>query len=356
MGSAFTFTNGLSQIPAGWLADRIGTRILITVGLCGVALAGILIGLSQTFIMTIVFLMLMGLFCGGYHPAATPTVSALVEPEMRGRALGFHEIGAGASFFVVPIIAAAIAVAWGWRASFTGLAIPTLIYGAIFYKILGRQAGIRKARRAETDHSYETSLPAPGHVRRLAAFLILSVVTGAIIFSSLAFVTLYMVDQLDASEQTAASFLSIMYSAGLWASMLGGYLSDRFGKIKIIVAVNLIAAGCVYLLNYASFGVQIGALLLIIGITTFVRMPVSEAYIIDQTTERNRSTIYGIYYFSMTETGAVLAPIMGSFIDHFGFHASFTVASVAAISVTLICSLFLRGSESQPQKGQTVSK
>jgi hypothetical protein len=30
--------------------------------------------------------------------------------------------------------------------------------------------------------------------------------------------------------------------------------------------------------------------------------------------------------------------------DHFGFHSSFTIASVAAITVTFICSFFLWGS------------
>ncbi len=73
-------------------------------------------------------------------------------------------------------------------------------------------------------------------------------------------------------------------------------------------------------------------------------MPVSEGYIIGQTTERNRSTVYGIYYFSMTETGAVFAPIMGLIIDRFGLYNSFTIASVAIVVVVLTCSAFLWGS------------
>jgi hypothetical protein len=47
----------------------------------------------------------------------------------------------------------------------------------------------------------------------------------------------------------------------------------------------------------------------------------------------------------MTETSAVLAPLMGICIDHFGFSFSFTLASVAAAAVTLACWPFLRGSQ-----------
>ena len=130
--SAFIWPNGISQIPSGWLADRIDRRILTVIGTCGLGLAGVLVGLSQTYIMLIVFLVLMGVLGGGYHPSATPMVSALVESRKRGRTLGIHEIGGGASFFVVPLIAATIAAAWGWRSSFIGLAIPPIIFGIIF--------------------------------------------------------------------------------------------------------------------------------------------------------------------------------------------------------------------------------
>ena len=57
--SVFTLSYGISQLPAGWLADRIGARILITIAICGVALAGLLGGLSQTYTMMLGSLALM---------------------------------------------------------------------------------------------------------------------------------------------------------------------------------------------------------------------------------------------------------------------------------------------------------
>jgi FSR family fosmidomycin resistance protein-like MFS transporter len=342
--SAFTLPYGISQIPAGWLADRIGRRILMVIGICGIGLAGFLVGLSQTYIMLIVFLVLMGVLGGGYHPSATPMVSALVESKKRGRALGIHEIGGGTSFFVVPLVAAAIAAAWGWRGSFIGLAIPTVIFGIIFYRILGRRAAMSRTQPGITEQREEAE-PQPGHLRRLVAFMILSVGTGGLASSVTAFLPLYMVDHFGTNEQTAASLMAIYYSAGLWVSPLGGYISDRLGRVPVLVVNSLITGVAIYLLNLAPYGLASGSLLFILGITTFVRLPVSEAYIIGQTTERNRSTVYGIYYFSMTETGAVFAPIMGLIIDRFDFYNGFTIASVAIVVVVLACSAFLWGSQ-----------
>ncbi len=78
--SAFFLSYGISQLPGGWLADRIGPRILITIGISGVALAGLLVGLSQTYIMMIVFLVMMGVLGGGYHPSTPPLVSTVLAP------------------------------------------------------------------------------------------------------------------------------------------------------------------------------------------------------------------------------------------------------------------------------------
>ena len=70
--------------------------------------------------MLIVCFMLMGVLGGGYHPSAAPIVSSLVESKNRGRTLGFDDIGGGASFCMLPLVAAAIAAAWGWRGLFIG--------------------------------------------------------------------------------------------------------------------------------------------------------------------------------------------------------------------------------------------
>jgi MFS family permease len=113
--AAFSLSSGASQLPAGWLADRIGPTWLITIGVLGVGIGGVLVGLSHSYAMLLVFLVLMGLMAGGYHPASTPLISLSVPANQRGRALGLHLIGGNSSFFLAPLIAGAIAAAWGWR-------------------------------------------------------------------------------------------------------------------------------------------------------------------------------------------------------------------------------------------------
>jgi YNFM family putative membrane transporter len=338
--SSFSWTYGTAQIPAGFMADRIGPRILLIIGICGVAAGGILVGLSRTYVMMLVFLVVMGIVGGGYHPAATPMVSAAAGKD-RGRALGFHEMGASASFLVTPLIATAIASVGGWRIPFIALAIPTMIFGLLMISFT-RQ--LKKAGSTDARVDYQevnTSIPKV-IVSRLVAFLLLSVLTGGIASSVFAFVTLYAVDNFGASITGAASFLVISNAPGIWVSPLGGYLSDRLGRVPLVITTSLTSAIVIYLLGWAPYYWGTAIVVFIYGMASYARMPVSESYIIGQTTERNRSLIYGIYYFSMTESSALLAPLMGYLMDNYGFTNCFTWASIAIVMITLVLAPLVR--------------
>ncbi|MFC1870499.1 MFS transporter [Chloroflexota bacterium] len=340
--SAFTLSNGIGQMPAGWIADHIGPRIVITMGICGVAVAGLLVGLSQTYVMMMVFLALMGVMAGGYHPAAPPLIAASVKPEHRGRALGLHIIGGSLSFFTAPLIASAITPIWGWRGAFIGLSVPAVIFGVIFYIILGRLMVSRKAKPGITGTQSEVP-STPGRLRRLTIFIILATATRAVVYSVMSFIPLFLVDKFSVAEETAARWIALIYFVGIFASPIGGYLSDRWGRVPLILATCFAVGPAIYLLNIAPYPWGIAIILLVIGIFIYVRMPVSEAYIVSHTSERNRSTVLGIFYFSGMEGGGILMPVIGYLADHIGVYLTFTIAGAVVVAVTAICSIWLWG-------------
>jgi MFS family permease len=342
--SAFTLSYGISQLPSGWLANLVGSHRLITIGISGVAVAGLLVGLSQDFSITIIFLVLMGVVAGGYHPAASLLISDSVAPKNRGQALGFHVIGGSASHFLSPLIGIGIATAWGWHNSFIVLSVPTAIFGIIFYIILCHRVNEgEKKHRIEKGH-YEMPFTS-GRLRRLVVFMILSTVNRAVVFCKIAFIPLFVVDKFGVSKGTAAACIAIIHSTGFWAGFVGGFISDRFGRIIVILAVCLVYGPVICLMSLVPWGLGFVVLLLIIGMAMKTQEPVSEAYIIRQTPQHHRSKILGIYFFSSMESGGLLTPVMGYLIDRVGFNTIFIVAGLALLAITLICSIWLFGSQ-----------
>jgi MFS family permease len=338
--SAFSLSAGAAQLPSGWLADHIGPTILITTGILGVAIGGALVGISHTYIMLIVCLIFMGLMSGGYHPAATPLISASVPPNQRGRALGFHLIGGNSSFFLAPIIAGGIAGVLGWRGPFLILAVPASILGILFYIYLTRRGGktyVDEVKRRKVDES----LPQPGYKRRLIAYLVMMFVGGGAVASVNAFLTLYMVNELGASKELAAMLLSVVYSSGLWAGPIGGYISDRIGSVKVIIFTGLLNGLLIFALKSVTMGFGLYAVLWLRGLNQAVRSPVTEVFIISQTPAKHRSTIFGVYYSTMQYTGAIFAPIMGILLDRYGFDVLWTYSAIAVTAVAVITSLFI---------------
>jgi MFS transporter, FSR family, fosmidomycin resistance protein len=301
--SAFTLAYGFGQLPAGWLADRIDPRKLMTVGISGVALAGILVGLSQTFVLMILFLILMGLLAGGYHPSAPPLISASVKPENLGTAFGFHNIGGGASYFLTPLLAVSVANAWGWRNAYIALGIPTVAFGILFYVFLGRLNARQIGHPALRPKEESPAANRPKRLQRLVIFLILATFTAAIINSTFSFIPLLMVDHFGVSKEMAAGSLSLIYSSVFWGSPLGGWLADRFGSIRVILTVCLVAGPAVFLLTVLPYGWALAAVLILLGMVVYARMSSSESFIMSQTPVSNRSTVLGIYYFTAQEGG-----------------------------------------------------
>ncbi len=339
--SAFAITYGIAQLPAGWLADRLGARVMVAISISGVALAGVAVGLSQTYLLLVVFLVLAALLGGGYHPAAAAAISASIAPQRRGRALGIHLIGGSSAFWAVPLIAAPIAVAWGWRVAYISLAMPAFVLGVALYLLLGR-----RQRRILAGLPAQTAPPPPVETvrirwRRLVPFIVMSVSAGTLVQSVLSYVALYAVDGLGVAEGTAAMLVAVMPAVGLVAAPLGGYLSDKLGRIPVLLAVCLLSAPLLYLMGLATTVPALVVVMLLLGLASNTRMPTSEAFIAGETPPSRRSTILGIYFFAGAEVAGLVTPVIGNLIDRYGFEFTFTAASLSLAAVTLVSAFFL---------------
>jgi len=151
----------------------------------------------------------------------------------------------------------------------------------------------------------------------------------------------YIKEVLGASNEVSAMSLSIIFSSGLWAGPVGGWISDRIGSTRVIIVTGIFSGLVLFALKEVSLGWGLWIVVGVIGGFQAVRFPVTEVFIMSQAPAKNRSTIYGIYYSTMQYTGAIFAPVMGGFIDRYGYATMFTFAAWAVTAVAIITALFI---------------
>src|SRR4030081_2205000 len=99
--TVFAVISGLTQAPMGYLADHIGARKVLLMGLTLGGSALIMLGLHLSYSWLIASAVLLGLANSVYHPADYAILSAHMDETRMGRALSLHTLsgllgGAGA--------------------------------------------------------------------------------------------------------------------------------------------------------------------------------------------------------------------------------------------------------------------
>jgi MFS family permease len=108
---AFFFSYALGQVPAGWLSQRYGPRLMMTLYMLGWSLFGVFIALAQDFITLFASRFLLGLSQAGAYPTAALLVKRWIPDRSRGMAnsivsFGGRFGGAGANWLTGILIVA----------------------------------------------------------------------------------------------------------------------------------------------------------------------------------------------------------------------------------------------------------
>ena len=329
--SAFSLSLGLSNAPLGILADRIGSRPVISAGLVLIGLASLGLALAGAYWQLVLLLVLTGIIAGTYHAPASALLARAFPARIRGTAMGLHITGGHLSFFITPAVAAALVAATGsWRTPYLWLAVTPIVTAALLWKLAPR--------------GHERP---PGGLQRPAVFgEILSVfrVVGPLVSVSLvfqmayaalmAFTALYMVDARGLPPEYAAAIFGVPQILGVLAAPGAGLLSDRFGRKTVI------------LIGIAGFGPSIYALtivpnelivvpLLVLGLFAALRMTTTETFVADNAPPHRRASVLGSYHMLSQELGGLAAPLLGLLAGLVGIGAAYDGVCLALLMLSL---------------------
>ena len=320
-----------TNLFSGAVVDVTGRRVPILVAsLCIGALALASFGTAVGVLGLLPLVMIMGCTNNMWHPAAISYISRRF-PEQRGYALSIHALGANGGDALAPLAVGAMLVWLSWPQAAMAAALPTLAVAALLFLFLPRQSQAeRRSSKLGGDKTEGMSLAAYWRglktlvknraVLSLCLVAALRTMTQA---GLLAFLPLYLANDMGAGPVMLGLALAAMQSAGVIAAPIAGTWSDRIGRRPIVLAglsaSTVVIAALVVLGHMATFIAGIAVL----GFVLFAVRPVIHSWMMDLTPPNLAGSATSLMFGSQAML-ATAAPIIGGLIaDRWGLGAVF---------------------------------
>jgi len=273
--ASYFFAYTLFSPIMGRLADRYDTRLLIS-GFMAVMGAGtFLMQFAGSLWQAGVFFGIAGLGCAACWAPVMALTQRWTSAARRGLVLALVDagspIGVMAAGALIPLLVSVADWRLGWRVlGFLGFVLAVANYVLIRDRPTTSQSALPLKGRSRSDG-------APGHIkyrrllsdRRFWLIGIAYLLVGVSIQIPFSFLSTYAVQELDTPYGSATRFITVIGVAGLVGKMTLGPLSDRVGRIRIMMLSSLlIMIGCagmalgfswLLLLMSCVFGVGYGA-------------------------------------------------------------------------------------------------
>jgi MFS family permease len=168
-------------------------------------------------------------------------------------------------------------------------------------------------------------------------------VGGTLLFP---FFALYITKKFQVGMTQAGIILGIFSIFGLFGGMIGGALTDRFGRRKLILFGLVFSAGSTLSLGLVNNFSTLFPLAMIIGLLSDISGPAHGAMIADILPENKRQEGFGILRV-VGNMAWIIGPTIGGFVANKSFFALFVIDAVISSIVAVLFYLLI--SETKPE-------
>jgi MFS family permease len=325
---------GLAAVPAGYFADRVGSRTMLFVSASGCALSLLVVATAGNFAVLSTGLVALGFSAGVYHPSGLSLLSRRVASGERGRAIGIHGVGGSFGEALAPAFAGLVAGTLGWRWGFGAAAL--MAGGSALLTVTLPADPVHATPRVPGPHgSFVDSFRHLG--RSLASFwrsrplrwlLLSTVVSGFVYRGVLTFLPLHLGESV--GGQLGSSLTSLVLVAGIVAQRFGGELADRLPRERLFLAEVTLFVPVLVLLGLTS-GVGLVALALCFGFLWYLAQPLASAMAAAYAETDDHGLLYGVQFASTFGIGSFATIVGGLLVRTGGTSLAFVGFGVVAI-------------------------
>ncbi|HUQ16868.1 MAG TPA: MFS transporter [Candidatus Saccharimonadales bacterium] len=335
---AYGLARLIVDLPAGFIADRVGHRRMSLFGL-GLLLLASLVGLNaDSVVVLIVSRAASGVAVGIIATIILTALSSTATATNRGKVMSLFHVANNIGIATYPLLGGVVGALFGWRATFAVTAVLGALAGVILLPVL-RRVDPRQGTVARTSAPGRRVLFGRDRAIAIAATNV-GVVANMVNRHGFrnTILPLYAATSLGLGGVSIASAIALMSVTGLLVATPGGMLGDRVGRRRIITAgLAAIAAGDLVFLftgDYLTFLLAAG----LIGFGDFFSSS-QTALLSEIVPPEQRTRVLSGYRFS-ADLGAFVGPVaLAAVMDLTNAKTAIVVAVVVLLTAALVARL-----------------
>lgn len=344
--TVFGVVSGLTQAPIGYLADHIGARKVLLIGLTVGGVALIMLGLHLSYPWLIASAALLGLANSVYHPADYAILSAHMDEARMGRAFSIHTFAGFLGGAVAPaIMAALVAMVGGLGALIVAGAVGPLV--ALLLIVVGIPDARSADRKVDGEQAPQQGIVTPAIIVLTIFFMLLGLSNAGISnFGVVALMSGYNV-----SFSAANVALTAFLGASAVGVLAGGFLADRTRRHGQVAAACF-AVNAIIMLVIATVTLPLPLLTSLMAIAGFlggVIAPSRDMLVRNAAPPGAAGRAFGIVSTGFNFAGVLSPLLFGWIMDQNLPHWVFGASVVFMIMTVLLALVTDRSPENAPK-------
>lgn len=324
---AFTAASSLTQPIFGYFSDTYGKRWFVPATLMWGAVAVASYGFVSSYIMFIVVAALAGIGSGAFHPLGASNAAAVSRDEDRNAAMSWYTVAGSAGYGLGPILGSILLGVFG-RMGTLGLLIPGFTAAALIWPQMRIVERAREAR-AQAVKALRTR-PEWGALGRV---ILVTMMRSWVALSVLQLSATWY-SELGFGREVYTPLTSIIILSGVFGTLVGGMMADRFGQKRVIISAFLLTIP--WLLLYAAFPGPQGLLLAaLFGFCSDASLSIT--LVMAQGLMPGRVGVAsGVILGLGFVTGGIGVPVTGWLADRFGMQIALSSLAILLVAGALL--------------------
>jgi MFS family permease len=165
------------------------------------------------------------------------------------------------------------------------------------------------------------------------------------------FFSLYITSKFEVGMTEAGIVLGILSAFGLVSNFIGGALTDKYGRKKLVIFGLIFSAISTFSLGLVEEMVYLYSIAVIVGLFSNIGNPARQAMIADILPEEQRAEGFGILRV-IANLSWIIGPMIGGFVAKKSFFALFVADAVISTIVAVLFYFLIK--ESKPEISEEI--